>query len=154
MIEIPGFDSAWEMISDCELYPAERVSVAMMIFYMEWVERFGESTQVKDSINTLLIEWSDDDRGGSAYAVDGRRITNASFVGLTTSPGFIWVKVSYPPERICETSLVHELTHASIWAIKGTDGDPDHLGDVYFGWSTKHSLMIQEVNELLCRLGI
>ena len=46
MIEIPGFDSAWEMISDCELYPAERVSVAMMIFYMEWVERFGESTQV------------------------------------------------------------------------------------------------------------
>ena len=67
--------------------------------------------------------------------------------------GMIWVKVA-TNELICETSLVHELVHASIWALKGTDGDPDHLGSQHYGWTIEHQVLIQEVNEDLCRLGI
>ena len=154
MIEIPGFDSTWQVVSDCELYPAEQVSVALSIFYLEWMERFGSSKKVKENIHSIFIEWGDTKRTGHAYSVDGQRIENATFNGLTLAQGTIWVNVQDSSKRICETSLVHELVHASIWAVKETDGDPDHLGGRYYGWSLRHSLMVQEVNELLCRLGI
>ena len=154
MIQIPGLESAWEIVSDCELYPAEKVSVAISLFHLAWIEKFGNSSSVRDNLHTILIEFNDQEKGGSGYSVDGVLISTASFSGLTRSKGMIWVKVEYPPELICETSLVHELVHASIWAIKGTDGDPDHLGGKHFGWTPAHQLLIQEVNKDLCRLGI
>jgi len=153
MIQIPGLNSAWEIVSDCELYPAEKVSIAIALFQLEWAERFGVSDSVNNNLDSILIEFSSDDRGGSGYSVDGTLIHNASFSGLTRTKGMIWVKVS-TYELLCETSLIHELVHASIWALKGTDGDPDHLGLKHYGWTIEHQLLIQEVNEDLCRLGI
>ena len=154
MIQIPGLDSAWEIVSDCELYPAEKVSVAIALFQLEWINRFGNSERVGENLNSILIEFSDETRGGSGYSIDGTLVSSATFSGLTQTVGMIWVKTSSPPELLCETSLVHELVHASIWALKGTDGDPDHLGQKHFGWTSSHQLLIQEVNEDLCRLGI
>ena len=154
MIEIPGFDSTWQIVSDCELYPGEQVAVALSIFYLEWMERFGSSSSVRENMHSLFIEFSSAPRTGSAYSIDGQYINNATFSGLTLTQSNLWVLVENPNERICETSLVHELVHSSIWAIKDTDGDPDHMGSKYRGWSVRHSLMVQEVNELLCRLGI
>jgi len=154
MISVPGFSNAWQMMWDCDAYAPERVAVAMTIFLNTWEERFGISESVRDNINTILVQWNTDEKTGAAYSVDGNYISRANFSGLTLTQGTIWVKVAPNPERICETSFVHELVHASIWALKGTDGDADHLGHKYHGWTIRHSMLIQDVNQLLCRLGI
>lgn len=154
MLNVPGFKNAWILVSDCSAYHPERVSVAMSIFMNMWEARFGRSSLVRSNINTILIEWNTDKKGGAAYSADGQYISSASFSGLTLTKGTIWVKVKNQPGRICETSMVHELVHASIWALKNTDGDADHLGHKYHGWTTRHSMLIQDVNQLLCRLGI
>jgi len=44
--------------------------------------------------------------------------------------------------------------HIAIWSIKKTDGDPDHAGHKYWGWQVKHSILIQDVNQSLCELGL
>ena len=126
----------------------------MSLFYSEWVKTFGPTKAVEQALDSVMIEFNTQSRGGSAFDEQGVRIQNASFSGLTMTPGFIWVKVKQDPQLICETSLVHELVHLGIWALKGTDGDPDHLGPTYFGWTHKHSMLIQDVNQHLCRLGI
>ena len=154
MIQIPGFISAWELIERCDAYPPEKVSIAMSLFYAEWIKRFGPSEKVERVLNSVMVEFNSQKRGGAGYSEVGTKITDASFSGLTMTPGFIWVKVKEDPQLICETSFVHELVHIGIWALKGTDGDPDHLGQVYYGWTTRHSMLIQDVNQHLCRLGI
>ncbi len=153
MVEIPGFTNAWQLIHACNEHPAEKTAIAMGIFLHEWEEEFGRSYKVRNNLNTLLVEWSRQDRGGSGYSVDGSYMRSASYSGLTITKGTVWAKIR-DDERVCESSLVHELVHASIWALKGTDGDPDHMGKKYYGWSIRHQLVIQRTNEKLCRLGI
>ena len=153
MIQIPMYKKAWQVVHSCN-HPAEPTSIAMSIFYMEWRFAFGDSDgRVWDALNEVMIEWSIEKKRGVAYDISGKYIQEASYGGLALTPSYIWVK-PHIGEIICESALIHELVHISIWALKGTDGDPDHMGPKYSGWSVDHSALIQRTNNALCSLGI
>ena len=154
MIQIPMFTSAWQVVYSCDYHHREPVAIAMSIFYLEWHMNFGDpGSRVWKSLNNVMIDWSPKSKSGNAYNITGDRVDGASFGGMALSPSFIWVK-PHPNEIICESALIHELVHISIWAIKKTDGDPDHMGSKYTGWSIDHTALIQNVNDTLCALGI
>ena len=154
MVKIPGFSQAWQVVERCDEFPAERVSIALVFFYFEWKQKFGDfDGSVRRALDNIMIEWSSKDRFSSAYDVTGQYIRDASVVGLALTPSVIWVKIR-EEKMICKTSLVHELVHIAIWAKKKTDADPDHLGPKFTGWSVEHSALIQEVNDQLCQLGV
>lgn len=154
MIKLPVFRQTWQIVEDCNKYPSEAVAIAIVFFYHDWNFHFGDSRgMVWQSLNSLLIEWVDRERLVSGHDITGRLQRGAKASGITLTKGMVWVKPSaYGP--ICETSFVHELVHVAIWSIKGTDGDPDHLGKKYLGWTVDHSALIQRVNDQLCALGI
>jgi len=135
----------------------QRVSIAMAIFMQEWRKEFPlhilDNKKVEESLQALLIEFSNVNKTANAYTGDGTYGRNMSISGLTLSPGWAWVKTE-PGERVCTTSLAHELVHIAIWALKGTDGDPDHLGRKHTGWEPDHLMIIQNTNRRLCELGI
>lgn len=127
----------------------------MLVFYNAWRLKFGdEKGMVWQALSDLMIEWSSKSKNiHAAYSMDGHPVTNVPISGLTVTKSMIWVHVK-PGERICETSFAHELVHVIIWNLKKTDGDPDHLGNEYSGWSLDHNVLIQEVNTTLCDLGL
>ena len=153
MVKLPVFTQTWQIVSDCDRHSREAVSIAIVFFYMDWQRNFGDDGTVWRAINNLMIEWSDEKKIVSGYDSSGQRINKARASGAALTSGIIWVK---PSELgpVCETSLVHELVHIAIWNIKGTDGDPDHIGKKYSGWTVDHSALIQRVNDKLCALGI
>ena len=154
MIKLPVFSGSWQIVENCSEYSAEASAIAMVFFYKEWNLSFGDPTAtVWEALNKLMIEWSYINRPVTAHDVSGRLIRGANASGIALTPSMIWVK---PAEGrpICETSFVHELVHIAIWSIKITDGDPDHIGKIYSGWTIDHSALIQRVNDQLCSLGI
>ena len=154
MIQLPVFRQAWQLVEDCDKYPAEAVAIAMVFFDQDWHQNFGDgSGLVWQSLNKLLVEWVDRERMVSGHDVTGRMRRDVRATGITLTKTMVWVKPSeFGP--ICETSFIHELVHVAIWSNKGTDGDPDHLGPKYSGWTVDHSALIQRVNDRLCALGI
>jgi hypothetical protein len=141
-------------VYSCDQYRREPVAIAITMFYMEWHMTFGDTRhKVWDAVNNVMVDWSPEGRHGSAYDVTGKHLDDASYGGLALSQSYVWVKPHFG-EIVCESALIHELVHISIWAIKGTDGDPDHMGNVYPGWTIEHSALIQRVNDELCALGI
>jgi hypothetical protein len=154
LVKLPGWDNAWQVTKECSAAHPEEVSIAMKIFYMHWLEMFGDSSQVvKVNLHRMMIFWGNQFKVTSGYTIDGSYRKNLRAQGLTQTKGMIWVKKS-PETKICESSLTHELVHASIWALKIIDGDPDHLGKKYRGWTIDHSALVQNVKTELCRLGI
>ena len=127
----------------------------MLLFYNTWFVRFGDNNKkVWNAMNNLMIEWSRKDKSiVSAFSMSGDPVTNVRISGLARTPSWIWVHIS-PGDKICDTSLVHELVHIAIWAIEGDHGDPDHLGKKYSGWTMDHNILIQDVNVDLCILGL
>lgn len=154
MVKVPSLDNSWLLVSECDMYRREPVAIAMMLFYVEWLKQIGDPRKdVYNALNNLMIEFSDAEKRASAYDEAGYPILSASLSGVALSPGWIWVKSSHA-QLLCESSLVHELVHIAIWSIKKTDGDPDHTGPKYWGWQVEHSILIQDVNQVLCELGI
>ena len=155
MIKIPGYELAYMLIDNCSIVRREKVSIAMTIFLEEWNKTYPHrpSGDVRKSIGELMAGFDSQTKRVNAYAEDGTYVSNARVNGLTISPTVIWVKME-EGDLLCETSFIHELMHVSIWAIKKTDGDPDHLGHLYSGWDAKKSMIIQEANKRLCELGI
>ena len=154
MLEIPVFSKAWQVVHSCDKHPREPTSVAMLVFYTKWDETFGDyNGDIWGALNKLMVAWSPSSKRGDAYDIDGNPVKDVSFGGVALSPSYIWVKV-YPDRLICESSFVHELVHIAIWTIKGSNGDPDHAGPKYRGWSVDHSKFIEDVNDELCTLGI
>ena len=157
MLKIPEFERSYIIVRDCLTMDRQRVSIAITIFLEEWKKKFSyqlaSNRKVEKSMHNLMAEFNDDQKSANAYSVDGRFGNNLPLAGLTTSPGYIWVK-TMRGERLCYTSFVHELVHVAIWAIKGTDGDPDHMGHQYSGWGHKHMIVMQETNRRLWELGI
>jgi hypothetical protein len=120
-----------------------------------WLDYFTDPKDVViNNLNKILIHWSSEDKRGTGYDLDGIKYENAQYGGLTYSPGYVWVKTGPEDKLICDTSLIHELVHASIWAIKETDADPDHAGTKYSGWTDMHTTFIMNVNKALCILEI
>ena len=154
MVKLPGWESAWQIVNGCDVARATSVSIAMKIFYLHWLENFGDySGRVEESLQMLMVMWGTEFKTTAGYRMDGTYGTKLKAQGLAHSKSTIWVKKS-PGTPICKTSLVHELVHIAIWANKRTDGDPDHLGGKYLGWTVDHSAMIDAVKRELCRLEI
>ena len=154
---VPGFKTAFIIVHDCAVMDVERVSIAMHVFLEKWREQFPNNIigneRIEEAFHSLSAEFSNSNKTANAYRMDGTYGSNLPVSGLTLTPGWIWVKAR-AGDRICKTSFAHELVHIAIWNLKGTDGDPDHLGGKYSGWELKHNIVAQEVNKILCKWGI
>ena len=157
MLKVSQFKSAVIIVRDCSAMDEERVSIAMHIFLKKWKEQFPHNVvgneRVEGALNSLSTEFSGAKKTANAYTIDGTYGKGLTVSGLALAPGWIWVRIR-PGERLCQTSFVHELVHVAIWALKGSDGDPDHLGDKYSGWKMDHNILIQDTNQTLCDWGI
>ena len=154
LVNIPTLTNAWQMIYNCQLQREEKTAIAIAVFYLKWAEYFGDDDlKVFKSLSTIMIEWNSRQKFGNGYDINGTSIFGGCFTGVTLTPGYIWVQ-SREGQMICETSLMHELVHVSLWATSGEHGDPDHEGRIYKGLSMLHSELVNSANSALCRLGI
>jgi len=153
MVQVPLLENTWQTVHECTQHPPEKVSIAITVFYNNWRLKFGESPNVLESLNNLLIEWSPDRKNVSGFGIRGNKFINAPVIGLARTPTWIWVQTN-DNNRVCDTAFIHELVHISIWALKGTDGDADHEGPLFHGWTPAHTILIKETNAALCGLGI
>ena len=154
MMFIPDYGDSSILVEYCHMFRRERVSIALRYFENEWEKVFGKSQAVRSNMRNLMITFSAEKRKVTGYSEDGVKITGGDLFGITVTKNTVWIYSPPWTERICDTSLIHELVHTSIWAENGKHGDPDHLGHKFPGWTFKHSKLIQDVNDELCRLGI
>lgn len=155
MLKVPGYEMSYITVPDCFVVRRQKVSIAITIFLEEWRKKqpIHSYEKVRDNANQLLIEFNDDIRTVSAYDHAGNFVKNRIAKGLALTKTIIWVKMEHG-DLLCKSSLVHELVHTAIWANKKTDGDPDHLGLKYSGWSHTEELIMKSTNKRLCELGI
>ena len=153
LYKLPHFENAWQMIGQCDV-PIQDVATAMVVFYNMWVQKFDDpDLKVWKNLNTMLIEWGEQPkRVAAAYDVGGRFIKNAQVIGLCLTKGIIWAERDQR-NNIYNSSLVHELVHASLWAQIETP-DADHEGHIFNGWTKEHTKFIEEVNEVLMVMDI
>jgi len=152
MVRLPILENTWQITYNCDLPKPKDVTMAIVIFEDMWVTTFGRSRVLHNALHELLIEWSSEIKTVSGYFLDGRPYHNREVVGLARDPNWIWV-ATQPGQKICHTAFVHELVHIAIWSAKGTDGDLDHEGDKYSGWTPAHTQFIEEVNKSLCDIN-
>ena len=155
MLFVPGYAGTTIVVRDCSRFRREKVAIAISAFEKAWYERFGMSMKVRSNLRDMLITFDSKTKTvTSAYDMSGKLVTNALLSGQTFTPNIIWVYAGEEIKRVCDSSLVHELVHASIWITGAERGDPDHLGHEYRGWHESHNILIQDVNRYLCALGI
>ena len=154
MLFIPGYAQASVIVEHCDFFRREKVSIALRAFELEWSRVFGQSYTVSKNLREMIVTFGFEKRQTRGYDIFGTIIEDGDLLGTTISKNTIWVYVKPNADRICDTSFVHELVHASIWALNDRHGDPDHTGPKYRGWTSKHNLLIQNVNDHLCELGI
>lgn len=147
---IPAFKFAYQAQADCQFPDKDKTSLALTVFYIHWYNEYGDTADlVLENLNDMFIEWSielmDFRRG---YDIDGNFIEEGKASGLMHGKKHIQVYLG-KDMKIYETSLVHELVHASIKALNHNHGDPDHEGNKYEGWTPKHTKLIKETNERL-----
>ena len=104
-------------------------------------------------MNDIIVEFNNHTKTQSGYTVRGEYVKDANLTGLAYTKSMAWVKTD-PGDRICNTSFTHELVHMVLWTTSDQNGDPDHEGKKYMGWSYKHTMLIDIVNQRLCTLGI
>jgi len=148
---VPGFKFTYQINDNCLLFPKEKVSIALNVFYLYWYSVFEDPADaVLNNLNNLIIEWKTEKmRFKNGYRVDGEYVPEGKAVGLAFGKGLIQIYVE-EGATLDETSFVHELIHISINAATGQNhGDPDHEGELYKGWTSRHTQLIHEVNEAL-----
>ena len=156
MTNLPHSPNSWQ-VKESDSGPNElRVSSAIMTFYRNWKQTFGDPKgRVRASLDNLMIQWSSKEKvyENSLTNVKGRIVTRGIIKGMTLSPSYVWVKTNMY-NRIFATSLVHELVHVSLWAKGCTNGDPDHEGNQVQCWTREHTKLIERVNRSLARADI
>lgn len=154
MVFVPGFGDASVVVEHCDFFRREKVSIAFRAFEAEWSRLFGHSYTVSKNLQEMIVTFSFEKRTIDGFDIFGNIISDGDLLGTTISKNTVWVYVKPTADRICDTSLIHELVHASIWALNNRHGDPDHTGPKYHGWTMDHNVLIQNVNDHLCELGI
>ncbi len=154
MVFIPGYKKSAILVDDCKYFRREKIAISLQAFELSWDSRFGKSRDVSNNLNDIIIVFSFEKRKSMGYTTTGELIYNANLLGATISKNSIWIHVNPSIDRVCDTSLVHELVHASIWSINKAHGDPDHTGQNFLGWTENHNVFIQNLNKHLCKLGI
>ena len=154
MVILPYFKNASMIVSDCDVYPKHETVLGLMIFYEHWAKVFGDPNhKVKDALEKIMITWGLEKRTMErAYSLDGRRIKNATIIGLTQSASVIWVWRG-KDFKISKSSLTHELVHVALRAING-HGDFDHEGSIREGWTREHTELIIDVKRALHAFGL
>tara|TARA_R110002073_G_scaffold322091_1_gene498559 strand:+ start:1536 stop:2111 length:576 start_codon:yes stop_codon:yes gene_type:complete len=149
MVIIPFFESATQLMPNCDTYPKHQTALALMIFYHHWLKWFGdEELVVKKMLEKVMIEWDTKKRTVKrGYSLKGKLKRNITVVGIARSNSVMWVWEGHF-HKIAESSLIHELVHLALRAKYG-HGDSDHEGDKYSGWTVEHSAMILEAKEML-----
>ena len=155
LVKLPDFTAAWQIKIGNQTPEAKKVSQAMIIFYNQWIKHFGDRDgKVLNALNNLMIEWSVNKKTVSGYDINGQYVNNASVVGASLTPGYVWL-YARDDKKIHSSSLIHELVHISIWAKhRWSHGDADHEGDKYKGWTKKHTLFIHEINNMLKKFDL
>ena len=153
MIFVPGYGETVIVVEDCDQFRREKISIALRAFEFGWNHFFGPDRLVTENLRNLIITFSGEKKVQMGYTGDGSLTYSGIIEGLTISKDSVWISAPPGTSRVCETSLVHELVHASLWSKNG-HGDPDHTGERFKGWTYKHYVMIDEVNQYLCTLGI
>lgn len=154
MVFVPGYGEAAVVVEECASFRREKVSIAFQAFEAEWRKTFGSAYKISKNLREMIVTFSFERKYSSGYDAFGNPIAHATIHGTTISKNAVWVYIEPTVDRICDTSLIHELVHASIWTLSGTHGDPDHSGRKYLGWTQEHNGLIQRVNDYLCELGI
>ena len=154
MIMIPFFESATQVMPNCQTYPKHQTALAMMVFYHHWTKNFGDSElKIKQTLERVMVTWSVEKKTLKlAYNLKGEKVKHATIIGLTQSSSLVWVWQGYG-HKISESSLVHELTHLALRAING-HGDFDHEGTKRDGWTAEHTKMIIEAKNMLRSFNI
>jgi hypothetical protein len=151
---VPGYDFTYQKTDDCDFFYPSHTSLAMHVFYIEWINKFGDNGTLLRAFNELVVEYGTYQRKISRiYSIDGTYRPNPTIInGLTGNSGkyiFVWIGDSVEP-RLHKNSFVHELVHVAIYAYSfGEHGDPDHEGDKYQGWTKQHTRFIVETNKVL-----
>jgi len=153
--KVPGYENTIQMTDDCDYFYPSHTSLAMHIFYIEWVSKFGDDDgRLINALNNLEIEYGTYQRRISrVFSIDGAFRPKPTVInGLTGRNGryvFVWIG-SGPHPYLHKTSFVHELIHVAIYAATfGDHGDPDHEGTRYKGWTTMHTKFIGDTNKVL-----
>ena len=155
MNKVPGYENTHQLTDDCDYFYPSHTSLALHVFYIEWVNKFGDpDNQLRHALNNLEIEYGTYQRRLSrVFSIDGTFRPEPTIIsGLTSRNGryiFVWIgKGSHP--KLSKTSFAHELVHVAIYASNyGEHGDPDHEGNVYKGWTLMHTRLIEDTNKLL-----
>ena len=153
--KVPGYENTYQLTDDCDYFYPSHTSLAIHIFYIEWVNKFGDpDNQLRHALNNLEIEYGTYQRRLSrVFSIDGTYRPEPTIVnGITSRNGryiFVWIgKGSHP--KLSKTSFAHELVHVAIYASNyGEHGDPDHEGTVYKGWTLMHTRLIEDANKIL-----
>ena len=153
MIIIPFLKKAAQIVPRCDSYPKHKTAMAMMIFYQQWVDHFGdEHGLVKEMLENTVVEWGlKKKKIKKAYGLYGKEVKNVNVVGLAKPGNYIWSWTAYG--KISETSLIHELVHQALRATTGS-GDSDHEGNIYPGWTWEHTSMIIKAKKTLRAFNI
>ena len=161
---IPGYANAAQSNGTCDHFDPNETSLAMFLFYIHYVEEFGDDNHlVAKWMHNLTVIWTDQmiEMSGTGYMVDGTRGKGNHAYGLTTSQGrlikvFTRNRTSLTDrKKIWKTSLVHELLHVAINAQhNGEHGDPDHEGGKWPGWTTRHTEFIHKMNMVLKKVDL
>jgi hypothetical protein len=154
MIRLPILKNSWVKVPHCLLPEPKDISFSIVVFESEWTKTFGKSDALLVALNSLFIEMDEEDKAVTGYTKSGVKFIDAKIVGLARTPTWIWIHAT-PTDRLCQTSLVHELVHIALWADSPAGhGDPDHEGEKYPGWSLEHSAFIDRVNKMLCTMDL
>jgi len=150
LIILPYFEHASQLVPNCQTYPVHKTSLALFIFYHQWIENFGDdSFTTRGMLQRVMIHWDTKKRSGvNGYDMEGEKFeSDRNIIGLVETDSIIWVWQGYH-HRISESSLIHELVHLALRAKNG-EADADHEGPKYEGWTPRHTRMISETNQML-----
>jgi hypothetical protein len=152
---VPGYTGTYQITDDCDYFYPSHTSLAMHVFYIEWVNKFRDDDhQLLKALNDMEIEYGTYQRRISrVFSIDGTYRPEPTVInGLTARGGkyiFVWIGKGCCP-KLAKTSFVHELVHVAIYAANyGEHGDPDHEGSTYKGWTTMHTKFIKDTNEVM-----
>lgn len=137
-------------------FSIQETELAVFIFYHCWLQTFGDKNgTLLDALTNFTVIWVPDNwtiKNVTVFNEDGKKIqvgkNGVILSGITLNKTLI--KVAINKQTISNTSFVHELVHIALWHTNPeSQGDPDHQGTKYPGWTEKHSAFISMVNQLI-----
>ena len=154
---IPGTPNIRVSASRCNeyIYKKQAMSNVINLFVERYSAEFDLSKKrVWQLLENLSIEVSSIPKTvKNVYDVNGNFLSeDTPIVGLAINKNNIWVEIK--TSRIWTSALAHELVHIIIWRVNLVHGDPDHEGNMYTGWTKKHTKFIKRFNNELFELEL